>query len=142
MTLTTRTTCQSRNHTRADCHGALWTCTACSRIVCCAEGGADDTPELCDDCAVAITTALAYDSLVDLARAIALAHHKADSAALAGEALTAEAPVGYITGASSVEDDIRGEWIDEDDATIEAAVAHAYVVKALVERAYRAMVTQ
>lgn len=41
------TGCQSANHD--DCYGELWQCSACGKIVCCAEG-TDNHPELCDDC--------------------------------------------------------------------------------------------
>lgn len=39
--------CESNNHDF--CYGELWTCAACGKILCCAEG-TDDHRELCDDC--------------------------------------------------------------------------------------------
>lgn len=78
--------------------------------------------------------------LENLALAIASAHFQADRAECpAGEALTADAPVGYLTGVCSIERDIRDEWIDEPTDTVRAAIARADDVRQRVVRAYAAM---
>lgn len=39
--------CQSTH--AGPCYGELWSCAACEKIICCAEGS-DHHPEVCDDC--------------------------------------------------------------------------------------------
>lgn len=69
---------------------------------------------------------ITISQLNDLAHAIAVANLDADKAALgAGEALTADRPVAYLTGAASIEDDIRAEWCDESEETIAEAIAES-----------------
>lgn len=41
--------CQSSNHTKRSCHGHLWVCPECDKVVCCAEG-TDDNLNMCDSC--------------------------------------------------------------------------------------------
>lgn len=88
---------------------------------------------------MAATTIINEEDLENLARAVARAHYQADRAADKTVAITADAPVGYLTGACSVEQDIRDEWCSEPDDVVDAALARARYVQQRVECYYRGL---
>lgn len=79
------------------------------------------------------TTTISQKDIIEIATKIAAAHRDAD---MAQGGRGEEGPVGYMTGACSVEDDIRAEWCGEDEATVEAALAVAADIRREIVRIY------